>query len=171
MIIEHPAPDEYAPFYQKYIELITEDDLLAVLRRQPEEMRRLLASLGEERADYRYAPGKWSVKEVVGHTIDSERIFAYRALRIGRGDETPLPGFDQDVFVANDPMTGWTLAGLADAFERARAANMDIFEHFDASALRRVGTANGFTVSVRALLYIAAGHARHHMRLLETRYA
>ncbi len=171
MHIERPAPSEYAPFYQKYVDRVAGgEDLIGLLRRQPAALRAVLAAIGEDRADYRYAPGKWSVKESVGHMLDTERVFAYRALRIGRGDATPLPGFDQDAYVPHDNLEGRTLASLADAFERLRAANLDLFEHFDAAALGRTGTASEHPVSVRALLYIVAGHAEHHLRILEERY-
>lgn len=170
MRIEKPAPSEYAPYYQKYLDQV-EGDVLGVLRRQPAEMRRVLDLLGEARGDHRYAPGKWTVKESVLHVLDTERVFAYRALCISRGEAQPLPGFDQDAYAANAGVAGRGVAWFADAFERLRAANLDLFESFDDAMLRRAGVASGYPVSVRALLYMVAGHAQHHIRLLETRYA
>lgn len=168
--IERPSTSEYAPFYAGYLAQLTDEDPFAVLRAQPDALRQLLAALGSDRDDYRYADGKWSVKEVVGHIIDTERIFAYRALRIGRGDTTPLPGFDQDAYVAASDLSGRSTADLADVFARQRAATLDVFTPMDTPVLKRMGEASGVPVSVRALLYMIAGHTRHHLKILETRY-
>jgi hypothetical protein len=169
-LIDRPAPSEHAPYYGKYIGLVVEDDLLGLLRQQPDELRQLLAELGEARGAYRYAPDKWTVRQVVGHIMDTERVFAYRAFCFSRGETAPLPSFDQEAYAARYDFSDWTLAGLADAFERLRAAHLDVFEHLTPAQLEQTGTASGYLVSVRALLYMIAGHARSHLDILRTRY-
>ncbi|GIV59020.1 MAG: hypothetical protein KatS3mg043_0109 [Rhodothermaceae bacterium] len=166
-----PAPGEYAPFYAGYVAAVAGEDVAEVLRSQPVELRALLGSLSDEAARYRYAPGKWSVKEVVGHLTDAERILACRLLRIARGDATPLPGFDEQAYVAAAGFDRLPLASLLDGFETARAATLALVETLAPEDGTRQGTANGTPVSVRALLYILAGHVRHHQRILRERYA
>ena len=168
--IDRPAATEYAPYYERYISRVPDGDLIELLERQLEDTLALLRAVPEERADARYAPGKWSIKEVVGHLSDTERVFAYRALRIARNDPTPLPGFDQDEYVRHGGFDARTLADLAAEFSAVRRATMDVFRYLDRDALSRRGVANGAEVSVRALAYIIAGHERHHGEVLRTRY-
>jgi uncharacterized damage-inducible protein DinB len=164
-----PAPNEYAPYYEGYVSLV-EGDVLETLERQGAETAALLGRLTEEQGDSRYAPGKWSVKELVGHVIDAERVFAYRALRIARGDRTPLPGFDQDPYVANSNAAGRTLPSLADEFSHVRASTLALLRSLDDAAWSRSGVASDNEVTVRALAHIIAGHETHHIKILRERY-
>ena len=170
LAISRPAPDEFFEYYGKYIDLVPGDDARPALRDQIEDTVRLLAPLDESKALHRYAPGKWSVKEVIGHLSDSERVFAYRALRMGRGDATPLPGFDEKTYVPAGRFDSRPLADIVHEFESVRAASLALFRGLDEEALLRRGTANGNTVSVRALAWILAGHELHHRGLLVERY-
>lgn len=165
-----PAPSEYAPYYQKYVSLVPAGDVVETLRRQSADTLALLGAISEERAGTRYEPGKWSVKELVGHLLDSERVFTYRALRFARGDRTPLPGFDQDPYVRAGNFDARTLADLAAEFEQVRAATVSLLRSLDEEAWGRRGTANDNEVSVRALAYIVAGHEAHHVNILRTKY-
>jgi uncharacterized damage-inducible protein DinB len=165
-----PEANEYAPYYEKYVSLVPAGDIIETLQSQSADTLSLLRSVSEERASSRYEPGKWSVKEVVGHVIDTERIFAYRALRFARNDRTPLPGYEQDDYARAANFDARTLASLATDFERARAATIALFQSFDNDAWQRRGTANDNEVSVRALAHIIAGHELHHVGILRERY-
>jgi uncharacterized damage-inducible protein DinB len=165
-----PAADEHAPYYGKYISLLQTDDVLAALEKQAISTAKLLAATPESMGSHRYAEGKWSVKEVVGHLIDGERIFAYRALRFGRADTTDLPGFEENEYVPAGKFDRRTLADLAAEFAAVRVTTLALFRGFDAEALLRRGTANGQPVTVRALGAIIAGHEVHHVGLLRERY-
>jgi uncharacterized damage-inducible protein DinB len=169
------ADDEYAPFYAGYVARAREAtagavDAVAHLAAQGERTAALLAGVPEARAGFRYAPGKWSVREVVGHLADTERIMAYRVLRIGRGDATPLPGFDQDAYMATSGFDARTLADLAEELAAVRQATVALLAHLDSAALARRGTASDKPVSVRALVGIIAGHELHHLAILKERY-
>ncbi|MFD2783948.1 DinB family protein [Hymenobacter rubripertinctus] len=164
-----PAASEYAPFYHTYVRLIFGEPL-AALREQPRELRRLTEDLTEQQALGRYAPGKWSLKEMLVHMMDTERVFAYRALRIGRGDPTPLPGFEQDDYVPASDADSRPLADILAEYDAVRAATLALFESFNPAAISRQGTASGQPVSVRALAYILPGHEAHHLNLLRERY-
>jgi hypothetical protein len=168
--LSRPTPEEYAPFYAGYVGRVPEKDILAVLERQLDEFPALLGGLGEERALSRYAAGKWSVKEVVGHIVDGERVFSYRALRFARGDRTPLAGFEQEGYVANGGFDRRPLADLLAEWEHLRRANLLFFRHLDAESWGRSGIASNAEVTVRALAYILAGHLRHHLAILTERY-
>lgn len=165
-----PRPDEYAEFYAGYIERVPDGAALALLQDQRRSIPALLRGLSPEQAGHRYAPGKWSVKEVVGHMCDVERVMAYRALRIARGDETPLAGFEQDDYVETAGFDERALPALAAEFERVRDATTSLFRGLSDDAWGRRGTASGAEVTVRALAYIIAGHAEHHMEIIRTRY-
>lgn len=165
-----PAPGEYASFYEKYVSLVTGDDILGALESQRLQTAQLLAPRSEREGNFRYAPDKWSVKEVIGHLSDSERIFTYRALRIARGDATPLSSFEQNDYVRAGSFGDRTLAGLAEEFSAVRAASLALFRSLADAAWMRSGTANNNPVTVRALAYITAGHELHHRRILEERY-
>ncbi|MCA8830653.1 DinB family protein [Hymenobacter pini] len=164
-----PAATEYAPYYHTYVKLITGNPL-DTLRRQPQELRQLLVGLTEEQGAFRYAPGKWSIKENLVHMLDTERIFAYRALRIGRGDATPLPGFEQDNYVPVSGADARSFANILAEYDAVRAATLSLLESFTEEAVNRQGTASGQPVSVRALAYILPGHEAHHLNLLRERY-
>lgn len=165
-----PAADEYAPYYGKYVTLINDDDIVTALAAQLDATIGCLRGLSEAQGDQAYEPGKWTIKELLGHIIDTERIFAYRALRIARGDQTPLPGFEQDDYIAHANFNHATLADLATEFELVRQANLAMFKQFSDEAWLRRGTASDNPVSVRALAYIIAGHEVHHLNILRSRY-
>jgi uncharacterized damage-inducible protein DinB len=165
-----PRSDEYAHDYEKYVSLVAEEDILAALDRQVEETLAVLKSIPEDRADFRYAEGKWSIKELIGHIIDSERVFAYRALRFARNDQTPLAGFEQDDYARNDSLSKCSLSDLAEEFEHVRKANLLFFRRLDDQAWARRGAGSGNEFTVRALAYIILGHERHHLSVLRARY-
>lgn len=169
-MIERPAESEYAPFYGGYISKIQGEDVLEILESQSTELRQLASSTTPEREVFRYAPGKWSVREVFGHLIDGERIFGYRAFRIGRGDQTPLPGFDENEYVAASGYDDRDLSSLVEEFSLVRGGNLAILRNLAGDAWARLGTANNHPVSVRALAYIMAGHVRHHLEILQEKY-
>ncbi|HVE79813.1 MAG TPA: DinB family protein [Gemmatimonadaceae bacterium] len=163
-----PAPDEYAPFYHGYVTAVPDGDVLATLAAQRAAALARRDPAG--RAGHRYAEGKWSVREVLGHLADVERIFGYRALCIGRGDGTPLPGFDENAYVAAAGADARPLPELAEELDAVRRATLALYRGLTATALERAGTANGARVTVRALAYIIAGHEAHHLRILRERY-
>ena len=165
-----PEATEHNPYYSKYIALVTESDALQALERQMTDALALLRTIPESKGDHRYGPDKWTIKEVIGHVIDGERVFAYRALRFARADETPLPGFEENDYVPAGAFGRRTIADLAAEWELVRRANLAMFRGLDAESWRRIGKANDSPVSVRALAYIIAGHGRHHMGLLRERY-
>ncbi len=166
-----PETDEYAPRFAGYVARIADDeDVVAVLSSQLDQVLARLEGIPEARGDYRYAPGKWSIKEVVGHLSDTERVFAYRALRIGRGDTTPLPSFDDQASVPEMRAGERTLADLAGEWGDVRRATIALFRNLPAPAWRRRGVASDRPISVRALAYIIAGHVRHHLEVLNARY-
>lgn len=170
VILERPPSGEYAPYQAGYVASVPEGDIFEILSRQMETFPAFLRSFGEAGGDHRYAPGKWSVKELVGHINDSERVFAYRALRFARGDETPLPSFEQDDYVPRGSFDSRTLESLASEFAHIRAATLDLFYPLDPDALARRGSASGFVVSVRAMAFVIAGHVAHHESVLRERY-
>jgi hypothetical protein len=165
-----PPADEYSPAHGAYIALVEHDDILSAIEQQSSSTQKLLSSLDETRAAFRYAPGKWSVKEVVGHLVDAERILGYRALAIARGDSQPLPGFDENSYVSNAHFDDWRLGDLAEAYALARRATIVFFRNLPEEAWFRRGNANGFDVTVRALAWTIAGHELHHLKVLRERY-
>jgi hypothetical protein len=165
-----PASSEYAPFYAGYVARVPEDDILAVLAAQKQEIAALARSIDGARADYRYAEGKWTVRELLGHVVDGERVFGYRAFCISRGEEAALPGFDENQYVAAAPRDGASLLDLGAEFAAVREANLAFLRRLGDDAWPRVGTASGKPVSVRALAWIMAGHPRHHLSVLRERY-
>jgi hypothetical protein len=168
----YPRPDasEYAPFYAGYIAGVPDGDLLDTLRTQGRETAALLAGIPAAKHDFAYAPGKWTLKEVIGHIGDAERIFSYRMLRIARGDATPLPGFDENAYVPASGAKDRTLADLAAELGIIRAATLALLEHLPPGAGVRRGTSNNKEISVRALAWITAGHERHHLKIVRERY-
>lgn len=169
--MRHPAPDEHIPYYGKYISLVgDEEDVLAVLEEQPGRLEALFAAVPEERGGFRYEPGKWSVREVLGHLIDVERVFGFRAYCFSRGEAQPLPGVDFEAYAAQGEYDRRTLAGLLKEFGELRRSQTALFRSLGEDAWSRVGTADGNPMSVRALAYVLAGHVRYHTRLLEERY-
>ena len=168
--ITRPAPAEFAPYYGRYIDLVPEGDLIGHLEESGAATRRLLEPRDERTGESRYAPGKWSVKEVVAHIGDVERVFAYRALRFARGDETPLPGFDENLWMERCHFEKRTLRSLVDELGAVRAASVALFGNLDPEAWDRSGTANEVRMSVRALAYVILGHELHHRAILRDRY-
>jgi len=165
-----PQPDEYNPYYERYTSLVDSADIRATLERQVQETVALLSGIGEDRGGFRYEPDKWSIKEVLGHMIDTERIFAYRALRIARGDRTPMAGFEQDDYVRNGHFDQLTLAGLIEELAAVRRSTLLLFSHLAPEAWIRRGVANGNETTVRAIAWIIAGHELHHRTILQERY-
>jgi hypothetical protein len=170
LTISRPEETEYASYYGKYVSLVAGDDILSALNRQLSETLALLRSVSEAQAGSRYAAGKWSIKELVGHIIDAERIFAYRALRFARNDKTPVPGFEQDDYIRNASFDACSFGDLAAEFESVRRSTIFLFGHLDGEAWMRRGVASESEVSVRALAYIIAGHELHHVGILRDRY-
>jgi uncharacterized damage-inducible protein DinB len=168
--IGKPDPTEYLSYYGKYISMVPDGDIVTVLGKQMEETADFLESIPESRANFRYAPDKWSIKELVGHVIDTERIFAYRALRFARNDKTPLPGYEQDDYVHNASFDQCTLTDLASELKTVRQATLFLFKHLDENAWMRRGLASNSEASVRALAHIIAGHELHHREILRSRY-
>ncbi|RMF62226.1 MAG: DinB family protein, partial [Bacteroidetes bacterium] len=156
--------------YAGYIATVAGDDVAAVLREQPARLQALLGGLDEDGAAYRYAPEKWSVKEVVGHLTDAERVLAYRLLRVARGDATPLPGFDEDAYVQAAGFDRFPLTTLLDGFAATRAATLALVDTLTGEVWERSGVANGSPITARALAHILAGHVRHHLLVLRERY-
>jgi hypothetical protein len=165
-----PDQSEFLPYYGKYIALVPEGDVISTLEAQMRDSKALLAGIPSAVSTYRYAPGKWSVNEMVGHVIDSERIFAVRALRFARADTSPLPGFEQDDYVRYSSYDAYPLAELASELESVRRSTIFLFRHLTEEAWMRRGVASNAEVSVRALAFIIAGHERHHWEILRTRY-
>jgi DinB family protein len=169
-ITKRPDSSEYPPYTEGYISQVPDGDIVTTLGKQLEETLALINSIPEARGGWRYAEGKWSVKELIGHVIDSERIFAYRALRFARGDATPLSGFEQDDYVRGGAFDKLSLSDLANEYGHVRRATISLFANLDGEAWTRRGSANNNEASVRALAFIIAGHERHHVEILRTRY-
>ena len=169
-IVGRPEPDEIPSFYVGYIKRVPETDPVTACASQIEETAGLLHGLSDTDARYRYGQGKWSIKEVVGHLADTERIMSYRALRIARGDTTPLPSFDENAYVPVANFDVRSLADLVGELRTVRTATLALLRTFDAEAWSRRGTASGKPVSVRALGFMIPGHERHHVEILRTRY-
>jgi DinB superfamily len=165
-----PLSTEHMAYYTRYVDLVSGDDGLAAIESQVEESLAVLRGVGEDASLKRYAPGKWSLRELLGHVTDAERVFAYRALRFARGDETALAGFEQDPWIvaAGFDRRSWT--DLLEEFAAVRRATILFFRGLDASAWQRHGVASGGAVSVRALAFIIAGHERHHMNVVRAKY-
>jgi hypothetical protein len=166
-----PTASDYAPLHASYVALVAdEEEILTAMERQSSETQKLLSSLDEARASYRYAPEKWTVKELFGHVADSERILGYRALSVARGEVQPLPGYDENDYVRNASFESWKLGDLAELYALARRANIVFFKNLQPEAWERRGTANGYPVSVRGLAYVIVGHERHHLKVLREKY-
>lgn len=163
-----PLEEEYAGDFGEYIRLVPEGNIIDILLAQEKQMTELLASLSESQGAYRYAEGKWTLKEVVGHITDGERIMTYRLLRFARGDQTPLPGYDQEVFMP--PFGSWTTAQLAEDYRAVRQSTITLLRGLPAEAWSRKGTANNVSITARALAYVIAGHELHHMGVIRNRY-
>jgi uncharacterized damage-inducible protein DinB len=165
-----PESSEYAPFYHGYVASVPEGDVVALMRSSGRELLDTVSSIPEDRGGFRYGEGKWSIREVLGHMIDAERIFTYRALRIARGDTTPLASFDENEYVKTAGSEARTLASLTRELAAVRDASVLLFESLPDDAWGLRGVASGKEVSLRALAYITTGHAMHHLRILRERY-
>jgi len=165
-----PPAGDYAPYYDRYISLVPDGNILETIEQQRRDTILLLSCRGEQDGDFRYAPDKWSVKEVLGHINDTERVFAYRALRIARNDSTPMEGFEQDDYVRNAPFAISPLPDLIEDFIAVRRATVSLLRDLDETMWLRRGVANKNEVTVRALAWTIAGHELHHRRILEEKY-
>jgi uncharacterized damage-inducible protein DinB len=168
--LPRPGADESAPFYHGYIDKVPGEQIGEYLASQLREVEQLLAPLDDAAASFRYAPEKWSVKEVLGHICDAERIFAYRLLRIARADTTPLPGFDEDAYVPPAEFGARPIRDLVREFQAVRASTIALVEGLPSAGWQRRGQASGKAISTRALTYIMVGHVTHHLAVLRERY-
>jgi len=168
--LERPGEGEYLPYYAGYIARVPAGDIVAILREQGQSLLELLRHVPAASADYAYAPGKWSIKEVIGHLADAERVFAYRALRFARADATPLPGFDENEWMPTAHYGARALAHIEAEFAAVRAATIALLDGLPEEAWTRWGEANGHSITVRALAAITAGHELHHREILRERY-
>ena len=167
--MKRPQAEEFPLFYKGYVDTVS-DDVLAELEHQIDSFTALLRNIPQEKASFAYAEGKWTIKELAGHVIDTERIMSYRALRIARNDATPLPGFDENDYVSNAHFADRSLESLADEFAALRKANMYLIRSLNEIEIDRSGISNEKPISVRALIYIMAGHVNHHSAILKQRY-
>jgi hypothetical protein len=170
MNLKDLTAEEYPPYYRTYIDQLPEDDLILLLHKQMEEMTRLLERLEDKDLEKSYAAEKWTVAEVLQHLFDTERIFQYRALRISRQDQTPLPGFDQDAYVPASFAQNRSKEGFLEEYETIRASGISLFKSFSGSMLQERGYSSGGTLSVAAAGFIIAGHEKHHLRLFQSLY-
>ncbi|WP_157563170.1 DinB family protein [Mucilaginibacter arboris] len=169
-MISKPKPEEYAPFYQGYVDLVGDDDVLEKLSSNQKKTYEFFLSLPPDKADFAYAEGKWSVKEVLGHMIDTERIMSYRLLRFSRADHHPLAGFNENFYTSKSNYRLRELEDLADEFSALRKANLYLYKNLTEEELKRKGKASNAIVSVKALLYIISGHEMHHINIIKERY-
>jgi hypothetical protein len=170
--MQRPAPEEYTQsvYTSRYVNLVPGEDVLTELNKSAREVQNLFSSLSENQWNYRYAPGKWTLKELLAHMIDTERIMAYRALCIARGEKQPLPGFDEEAYAASGNYDKRKPAELLQEYRLIREANLLQFKNFDEFMLSRVGNANGKDITARAVLFVMAGHERHHLNIIQERY-
>jgi len=168
--MNRPTDTDYAPAYAGYVSLVPEEDVLSAIEQQSSETQRLISSLDEAKAMHRYAEGKWSIKQVIGHVTDTERVFAYRALCIARGEKNSLPGMDENTYMENANFDSWRVGDLAESYALVRRANVVLFRNFTDEAWEQRGLANDNEITVRALAYVLVGHERHHLKVLRERY-
>lgn len=169
-MLRRPTPDDHPAYFQHYVDLVPEDDVLAVLEAQLDERRDLIGSLSEAQAGRRYEPGKWSIREIFGHLCDAERVFAYRALSLARGETVSMPGFDHDAWIGTAGHDGRSLASLEHEWAMTRHASLTLFASFDDEAWARTGTCNDKHTAVVSLPFLIAGHERHHVNVINSRY-
>lgn len=163
-----PQPNEYSGHVKTYISLVN-GDVIELLERQAAEFQELISSLAAK-ADYAYAPGKWTIKEIVGHVIDTERIFVYRMTAFARAEQAALPGFEQDDYVTSASFSNRSLESLTEEFTLLRKSNLYFFRSLNEEELDRIGTASDRKISVRAILFATAGHLIHHIQIIKERY-
>lgn len=165
-----PGEGDYASFYADYVDCVPEEDVLIAMAQQSSQTQKVLASIDDAQGAFRYAASKWSVKEVLGHMVDAERVMAYRALAVARGETQSLPGFDEEEYVRHASFDTWRIGDLAESYALVRRANLVMFSNLPEEAWDRRGVANEHPVSTRALAYIIVGHERHHLAVLKERY-
>jgi hypothetical protein len=165
-----PEPSEYHSYFSRYVDLVPETDVLGAIESQSSATQRLMATLDENKASFRYAAEKWSIREVLGHMTDTERVMGYRALAIARGETASLPGFDEGLYASNAAYDSWRLGDIAEQYALVRRSHIVMLRNLPADAWARPGTANGNPVTVRALAAIIVGHERHHLNVLRERY-
>jgi uncharacterized damage-inducible protein DinB len=170
MKIAKPNPDEYGAFYETYISKVDTNDPVSELKKSRQELLSLISSLKKKQLKYRYAEGKWSIKEILVHLMDSERIFSYRALRFARNDQTELPGFTENSFAENSNADARKLKSLLREYRSLRESTIQLFSNFDEAMMMRLGKANKNPMSVRALLFVILGHQKHHLGVIRERY-
>jgi hypothetical protein len=168
--MNRPVETEYAPYYQSYVNQVNENDIIAVLRSELDDLDVLLDRVPADKEAYAYEEGKWTIRQVIGHLIDGERVFGYRAFCIARGEKQNLPGFEQDDYLQTAPYNNINLEDLLSEMRLVRLSNIAMFRTLDEDAWQRVGIANNNEVTVRAIAFIMAGHVRHHMNILRERY-
>lgn len=169
-IMKRPENDEYAAFYAGYVSLVTETDPIFAMKHQLDELRSLISRIPEEMENHAYGEGKWTIREVIGHLIDGERVFSYRAARISRGDKTPLASFSENSYVENSAFKHTSLAQLFEEFSFLRQSNLLLFRNMPEKAWDEIGIASDSAISVKALAFIMVGHVRHHLKILRERY-
>lgn len=167
--MNRPQPEEFASFYQGYIDLVS-DDVIGELEDQATSFPTFVRSLPPEKMEYAYAPGKWTIKQIVGHLIDNERILAYRLLCLSRKDPTPLPGYDQNEYIAKSYYRTKDTETILKEFEAVRRANLFLYKSLQPTDLDYIGTANNHPISAKALLFVIAGHLNHHRKIIGERY-
>ena len=170
MALMRPAETDYDPYYAPYLALVEEEDVLEAIEQQSYQTQKLLSCVEEARGAHRYAEGKWSIKELMGHVCDAERVFGYRLMAVGRGEVRSLPGFDENSYVASGAFDEWKLADLVEQYAHLRRANLLLLRNLPEEAWNRRGVANEKPVTARALAWILVGHERHHMKVLREKY-
>jgi hypothetical protein len=170
LIIHKPLPSELSEYYQTYLKYVSENNLLEALLNQKKDSEIFLSAIPENKEGYAYANDKWMLKEVVGHLCDTERILTYRALRISRNDQTPLPGFEENEYTLNSNYRIRSLANIADEFKAVGASTIKLFYNMSEEMFNRTGTANQTRVSVKAILFFIVAHERHHLNVIRERY-
>ncbi|OEK01229.1 hypothetical protein BFP97_06770 [Roseivirga sp. 4D4] len=169
-MIQKPQASEYNPFYEPYVSKLPDEDLYVVLERQLTSVADFFSTIPDDKMDYRYAPGKWSVKEVFNHLNDAERVFSYRALSIVRGHDVELPGMDQDIYQENSRMETRSMSSLVDEFKAIRTATLALLQDVTEEEAMREGIASGSRITVRALAALTAGHYAHHIMIIKEKY-
>ncbi|MEH7548337.1 MULTISPECIES: DinB family protein [Bacillaceae] len=169
-MVQRPEVSEFPEYYLPYVNLVPDGDLSEILKENLEKTASLAEGLSEESGQSRYAPGKWSIKEVLGHMTDTERIMSYRLLRIGRGDRTPLAGFNENDYIAASNFDGLSIKQIIEDFTAVRKATITLINNMPEEAWERIGVANNSDTTTRALAYIIAGHALHHLKIINERY-
>ncbi len=168
--MKHPQKDEYAAYYHTYVDKVPDGDIIKILQKQSGQIIKLLKNVSKKKSLFRYSPEKWSVREIIGHIIDTERVLSYRALRFARNDQNDLPGFDENAYVRQSNYNDIKLGDLVEEFCAIRKSNVMMFKNFSDEVSLRKGRANSNPFTVRAMAYIIAGHCNHHLEIIKGRY-